>query len=93
MRLGDGDRRVMSGRDFSYCLQVVPAASAEQGAVVFTAPPGWDSVPGEMWPIELQELMQLAGKVVRRPAVLVVWRKELPAPTGGDDTARGPRNT
>lgn len=73
----------MSERTFSYCMQVIPAAS--DGAVVFGAPPGWSNQPIEMWPCEQLQVLQLGAKVLRSPAVMVIWRKEVPSPGAADD--------
>lgn len=72
-------------REYEFCVQVVGAAGDGQ-AVIFRAPKDWGNMPIEMWPCEQTQVLQLGAKLIRSPAVLVIWRRELsPAPGAGDD--------
>lgn len=70
-------------RRFQFCVQVISCANDGQG-VVFQAPEGWGNSPADMWPCEELQVIRLGqDKVIKRPAVMVVWRKETTAPAAG----------
>lgn len=79
----------MNAPNYSYCVQVIAAAGDGQG-VVFTPPSGWGNAPIEMWPCEQLQVLQLGAKVLRTPAVMVVWRREVPPAPGAADDDRQP---
>lgn len=78
----------MKDKVFGYCVQVIAAAGDGQG-VMFAPPDGWGNAPIEMWPCEEMQVLQLGAKVIRRPAVMVIWRREVPPlPDAGDENDR-----
>ena len=63
-----------------FCVQVIRANLQEGHASMFAAPDGWDQEPHLLAPCEvIADAPALSGvKLLKLPAVMVVWRREVP---------------
>lgn len=65
--------------EWEFCAQVVPTRGADE-LVGFRAPKGWEQVPESYVPGEMlaEAKIALALKVLRVPALIVIWRRRVP---------------
>lgn len=62
-----------------FCVQVIRANLQDGHAAMFAAPDGWEPEPHAMHPCEvISEVPLSAVKLIKAPAVMVVWRRQVP---------------